>query len=94
MSCCTRIQFAKDKAKNFRTFLEPFAKESPEIKSYLEKYTEDNVEELTKQYLAPLYVSNTLGIARDQICDQLKITDQASKDKVLKYLTCFCECIL
>lgn len=94
MSCCTRIQFAKDKAKNFRAFVEPFAKASPEFSSYLEKYTEDNVEDLTKQYLAPLYASNTLGIARDQICDQLKIAEAADREKVLKYLTCFCECIL
>lgn len=94
MSCCTRIQFAKDKAKNFRSFVEPFAKDSPEFSSYLEKYSEDNVEELTRLYLAPLYASNTLGIARDQICDQLKITEAPDKEKVLKYLTCFCECIL
>ena len=86
-------QFLRQKATNFKTLLSPFCL-TPEQKDFLLKYNEDDLEGLVKQYLAPLYATGTLLIAREAIISNLSITDDKIKDKIQRYLECFCECIL
>jgi protoheme ferro-lyase len=86
-------QFLIEKATNFRNMLEPFCI-TPENKEYLSKYNESQVEEVVLLYLAPFYKTGTLALAQDAIVNQLEIADAAIKEKIGRYLTCFCECLL
>lgn len=85
--------FLRQKASNFKAMLSPFCK-SPENQDYLAKYDETQLEELVLLYLAPFYKTNTLQLAQDAIVSQLSIDDEEVKGKVLRYLTCFCECLM
>lgn len=98
--CCSETkkkqemkQFVKQKAINFKTLLTPFCL-TPDQKEFVLKYNEDDLEGLVKQYLAPLYATGTLLIAREAIISTLNITDEKVIDKIQRYLDCFCECIL
>jgi translation initiation factor 2 beta subunit (eIF-2beta)/eIF-5 len=98
--CCSETkkklemkQFVRQKATNFKTLLSPFCI-TPDQKDFLLKYNEDDLENLVKQYLAPLYATGTLLVAREAIISNLSITDDKIKDKIQRYLECFCECIL
>lgn len=97
--CCEKkkrdemIQFVKQKARNFKEMLLPLCK-SPESQEFLKKYDDSHVENLTKVFLAPLYSTNTLHIAKDAIVANLNIDDEATKEKIGRYLQCFCECLL
>lgn len=86
-------RFVKEKAINFREMLRPFCN-TPDTKEFLSKYNEDQVEDLVLEYLAPLYQTNMLSVAKDAIVSQLSISDPAIIAKVERYLLCFCECII
>lgn len=86
-------EFVVSKAKNMRLMLEPFIK-TEEHKALLKEYNETKVMELTHKYLAPLYATNTLKIASDKLIEELSIEDPAVKDKIGRYLLCFCESML
>jgi hypothetical protein len=97
MSCCSSkeevLAFVKQKAGNFRDLLTPYCS-SPEHQEFLHKYKDDDIQTLTHLYLSPLYSTNTLMIARDSIVSQLNIQDKDVQEKVLRYLTMFCELLL
>ena len=85
-NCCSETkrkqevkQFLRQKATNFKTLLSPFCI-TPEQKDFLLKYNEDDLEGLVKQYLAPLYATGTLLIAREAIISNLSITDDKIKE--------------
>ena len=86
-------QFVRQKATNFKTMLEPFCI-TPEQKSFLLKYNEDDLEDLVKTHLALLYNTGTLIVAQQAIINALNIEDESIKMKIGRYLECFCECIL
>ena len=88
-----KVAFAKSKAENFRSMLKPFCN-TPETAEFLERYSNDEVQALTLQYLAPLYHTNTLHIARNASKETLKIDDSTVITKIDRYLQCFCECLL
>lgn len=97
--CCTEKkrqemrQFVRQKATNFKTMLTPFCL-TPEQQEFLLKYGIDDLDSLVKQYLSPLYATGTLIVAREAIISTLNITDDSIKEKIGRYLECFCECIL
>jgi hypothetical protein len=86
-------QFVRQKATNFKTLLTPFCL-TPDQKEFLLKYNEDDLENLVRQYLAPLYLTGTLVVAKETIVSNLSITDDRVKEKIQRYLECFCVCIL
>jgi len=86
-------EFVVAKAKNMRLMLEPFIK-TEEHKTLLTEYNETKVMELTHKYLAPLYATNTLQIASAKLIEELSIEDPVVKDKIGRYLLCFCESML
>lgn len=86
-------EFVVTKARNMRVMLEPFIK-TDEHKAILSRFSENDVEAITIKYLAPLYATNTLSIAQDKLVEELQITDSAVKEKIGRYLLCFCESML
>lgn len=86
-------EFVIQKAKNLRAMLEPYIL-TEEQKKMLAEYNENEIEKLIHRYLAPLYATNTLSVATNTLCDELKITDVAIRDKVGRYFLCFCESML
>ena len=86
-------EFVVSKARNMRVMLEPYIK-TEEHKSLMSQYTETDIESITLKYLAPLYATGTLNIAKDKIIDELAITDDSVKEKIGRYLQCFCESML
>ena len=86
-------EFVVSKAKNMRVMLEPFIK-TDEHKKMMSQYTENDIERITHTYLAPLYATGTLSVAKDKIIDELNITDETVKEKIGRYLLCFCESML
>jgi hypothetical protein len=97
MSCCEKKQsvreFVIQKAKNMRAMLDPFIK-TEEHKKLLSQYNENDVETLIHTHLAPLYATGTLSVATETLCTELAITDPIIKDKISRYLMCFCESML
>jgi len=85
--------FVVSKAKNMKVMLEPFIK-TPEHKELLSKYNETDIESITHTYLAPLYATGTLDVAKNTLIEALNITDDSIKDKIGRYLLCFCESML
>jgi hypothetical protein len=85
--------FVVSKAKNMKVMLEPFIK-TPEHKELLLKYNENDIESITHTYLAPLYATGTLDVAKNTLIESLNITDESVKDKIGRYLLCFCESML
>ena len=85
--------FLVAKAKNMLVMLQPYVK-TPEHKALMEKYKVEDVEMLVHTYHAPLYAAGLLDTARDTLVKELGITDLAVKDKVGRYLLCFCEAML
>ena len=86
-------EFVVSKAKNMRVMLEPYIK-TEEHKKLLSQFNENDVEALTLKYLAPLYATGTLDVAKDKLITELEIKDDSIKDKVGRYLLCFCESML
>lgn len=97
--CCSEKKrdemrlFVRQKAVNFKKMLEPFCK-SPEHQMFLAKYDESQVEDVVMTYLSPFYKTNSLGVARDMVVNQLSISDKEVIEKIERYLQCFCECLL
>lgn len=87
------MQFVRQKAKNFKEMLRPFAT-TPKHQEWLQQYDESLLEELVNTYLSPLYATNMLSVARDAIVSNLSITDAAVIEKIGRYLECFCQCLL
>ena len=85
--------FVVSKAKNMKAMLEPFVK-TQEHKDLLLKYNETDIERITHTYLAPLYATGTLEVAKKGLIEALNITDESVKDKIGRYLLCFCESML
>ena len=94
MSCCEPKQSVKEfvvsKAKNMRQMLEPYVK-TDEHKAILNQYKETDIADITHKYLMPLYATGTLDVAKLKLIEELSITDDATKDKIGRYLQCFCE---
>jgi len=96
MSCCDEKKLeclVKEKAKNLLKLLEPYIV-SQEHRDLVVKFNPDDVPELTKTYLAPLYITNTLDIATTRLCNELSIEDAEIKNKIGRYFMMFCECII
>lgn len=95
MSCCeiTPEALAIQKAHNFRKMLEPYCK-TPEHKEFLSKYSDDQVADLTRQYLSVLYTTGTMAVATTTIATTLEIKDEAVVEKITRYLQCFCDLLL
>ena len=95
MSCCeiTPVSLAIQKASNFRKMLTPYCK-TPEQKEFLTKYSDDQVADLTRQYLSVLYTTGTIAVATTAISNRLEINDEAVIEKITRYLQCFCELLL
>lgn len=85
--------FLVSKAKNMRAMLEPYIK-TDEHKALLSQYGDADIESVVHKYLAPLYATGTLDIAKDTLVKELSITDTVIIDKVGRYLLCFCESML
>lgn len=85
--------FVVSKAKNMKVMLEPFIK-TDEHKELLSKFNETDIESITHTYLAPLYATGTLDVAKNNLVEALNITDESIKDKISRYLLCFCESML
>jgi len=73
-----------------RQMLEPFVKTN-EHKDILNQYRETDIAEITHKYLMPLYATGTLDVAKLKLIEELQITDEVIKDKIGRYLLCFCE---
>jgi hypothetical protein len=86
-------EFVVSKAKNMRMMLEPFIK-TEEHKKLLSQFNENDIEQLTLKYLAPLYATGTLDVAKEKLISELEIKDDTIKDKIGRYLSCFCESML
>jgi hypothetical protein len=86
-------EFVVSKARNMRMMLEPFIK-TDEHKALLSQFSENDIESITHKYLAPLYATGTLSIAKDKLIEELQITDETIKEKIGRYLLCFCESML
>jgi hypothetical protein len=85
--------FVVSKAKNMMTMLEPFIK-TESHKKLVSQYGTNDIETLTHKYLAPLFATGTLSIARDNIVSELDIKDEEVIKKLDRYLLCFCESLL
>jgi hypothetical protein len=81
--------FLKQKATNFQNFLKERSKSEhhPKLDGY--KY-EDLIPVLQTQ-LIPIYKLGKLGDIAEAISTEFELTDPQDKEKVLRYLTCFCE---
>ncbi len=93
MSCCepkSIKEFVVSKAKNMRQMLEPYVK-TEEHKAILNQYKETDIADITHKYLMPLYATGTLDVAKLKLIEELSITDETTKDKIGRYLLCFCE---
>jgi hypothetical protein len=96
MSCCDEkklLELVKSKAENMKKMLEPYII-TEEHKVFVSQYNPDDIKELVIKYLSPLYLTKSLTLARDKICDELKIEDAEIKGKIVRYLEMFCECII
>jgi hypothetical protein len=76
-----------------RVMLEPYIK-TDEHKTLMSQYSETDIESITLKYLAPLYATGTLNVAKDTLIKELNITDESVKDKIGRYLQCFCDSML
>lgn len=85
--------FVVSKAKNMILMLEPYIK-TEEHKKLVSQYGTDDIETVVNKYLAPLFATGTLSIARDTIVSELEIKDQEVIKKLDRYLLCFCESLL
>jgi hypothetical protein len=90
MSCCSREAFVKQKARNMREWLKPWAK--PEHDAL---YDDDKVVLLVLTTLLPMFSSGRLEEAVATVMDNLVGVPDDQKEsvrvKVGRYLTCFCE---
>ena len=86
-------EFVVSKARNMRVMLEPYIK-TDEHKTLMSQYSETDIESITLKYLAPLYATGTLNVAKDTLIKELNITDESVKDKIGRYLQCFCDSML
>jgi hypothetical protein len=95
MACCSdKVAFAVSKAHNLKALLAPLCV-TEEAKAYLNTYDPSHVQELTVTYLAPLYKTNTLFVARNALKEHLSTPDDSALlTKIDRYLQCFCECLL
>ena len=84
--------FIVSKARNMRLMLEPYIK-TEEHKTLLSQYNENDIETITRKYLIPLYTTGMLVVAKETLIKELSIEDDGVKDKIGRYLQCFCESI-
>ena len=81
--------FIKEKATNFQAFLKERSKSEHHPK--LDGYKYDDLIPVLPTQLIPIYKLGKLADIAEAICTEFELTDQADKEKVLRYLTCFCE---
>jgi hypothetical protein len=90
MSCCSREAFVKQKARNMRDWLTPWA-----TSETLAMYDDDKVVLAVLTLLLPLFSSGRLDEATSAVMEHLVgVPDdqrEAVRVKVGRYLTCFCE---
>jgi len=90
--CSTRHDFVLQKIRNMKAWLQVWT--GPEL---LELYDENKVIFMITTGLLPLYVSNELEVGVDMIMDKLQGVPsdevESVRQKVRRYLTCFCEAL-
>lgn len=94
MACCeSKVNFLKEKASNFRTYLKQNSK-NPEVEALLDQYTEENVVPLVSTYLIPLFATNQLDVAVKAVTDACQNEAPEFVGKVKRYLQCFAETLV
>ena len=81
------MDFLLAKASNFRKMLEELSPTSAALK----QYSETDLVPLIRAYLMPLYLTGTMDVAVAKVAEEFPGADA---EKVKRYLTCFCECVL
>jgi hypothetical protein len=93
MSCCSREEFVKQKARNMRDWLKPWAKQE-----HMAMYDEDKIVVLVLTTLLPMFSSGRLDEATGVVMDNLVGVPDDQRDavrtKVGRYLSCFCEAMM
>ncbi len=81
--------FIKEKATNFQNFLKE--RSDPKHHPKLDGYKYDDLLPVLQTQLIPVYKLGKLTDIAEAISAEFELTDPKDKEKVLRYLTCFCE---
>ena len=88
----SRIDFLNEKASNFRAYILEHSR-APETESFLNQYQNDSISSLVATHLLPLYALGQLDVAVTQVVTACKNDAPEFRAKILRYFTCFVECL-
>lgn len=104
MSCCdktketptTKIDFLKEKAKNFREFILKYSPEE-DVKSFLMTFDESKLQYTILTTLLPMKAVKSEGIYIQELMDKLTIPaneEEAVRNKIHRYFDMFIEVLV
>ncbi len=85
-------QFLIEKATNFQAFLK--SKSSPEHHPKLEGYKPEDLMPVLQTQIIPIFKLGKIGEVADRIAREFGIEGTEDREKIHRYLTCFCEVYL